>query len=287
MLKTEYEGRLQSKDLQLKDKDDAIERLRDLKAKLSTKMLGETHEQHCEVAFAQLRATAFQPATFGKDTKSSESGSKGDYIFRDHAADGTECISIMFEMKNEDDATKTKQKNEYFLKELDKDRNEKGCEYTVLVSLLESESEIYNVGIVDASHIYPRMYVIRPQFFIPIITLIRNAAQATIQVKSELARVQEQNLDITNFESKLRELLGGWAGSAQNAEKQFVKAIDDIDKAIKNLEDVKEALRLSAKHLGTASGKADKITIRALTRGNPTMAAKFAELERAEDTSVS
>jgi hypothetical protein len=261
---------------------ETLDTYKDFKARLSTKMLGETLEKHCETSFEQLRATAFQTATFGKDNDA-RSGSKGDYIFRDRAPAGAEFISIMFEMKNEADATASKKKNEDFLRELDKDRTEKGCEYAVLVSVLEPESDLYNGGIVDVSHLYPKMYVVRPQFFIPIITLLRNAAQATIQVRSELALMREQNVDITDFELRLREMVTGWTSSAQNAEKQFGNAIDGIDKAIADLEKVKEALRLSAKHLNTASGKADKITIRALTRGNATMAAKFAEIEQLAD----
>lgn len=279
LLRTDFEGRLQSKDLLLKDKDDAIERLRDLKAKLSTKMLGETLEQHCQIAFEQLRATAFRSATFGKDNTTSESGSKGDYIFRDRSGDGAEYISIMFEMKNEADATKSKQTNESFLKELDKDRNEKNCEYAILVTLLEPESEIYNAGIVDLSHIYPKMYAIRPQFFIPMITLLRNSAQATIGIRSELARIQEQNLDITNFEARLGEFQTSFSKNVGDAAKQYDFAINAIDAAIKKLEDTKEALRLWVKHLNTASGKADKLSIRALTKGNWTMGAQFAALE--------
>jgi hypothetical protein len=261
---------------------ETLDTYKDFKARLSTKMLGETLEKHCETSFEQLRATAFQTATFGKDNDA-RSGSKGDYIFRDRAPAGAEFISIMFEMKNEADATASKKKNEDFLRELDKDRTEKGCEYAVLVSVLEPESDLYNGGIVDVSHLYPKMYVVRPQFFIPIITLLRNAAQATIQVRSELALMREQNVDITDFELRLREMVTGWTSSAQNAEKQFGNAIDGIDKAIADLEKVKEALRLSAKHLNIASGKADKITIRALTRGNATMAAKFAEIEQLAD----
>lgn len=280
VLRTEFETRLQSKDLLLKDKEDAIERLRDLKARLSTKMLGETLEQHCQIAFEQLRATAFRSATFGKDNTASESGSKGDYIFRDHGGDADdEYISIMFEMKNEADATKAKQTNESFLKELDKDRQEKRCEYAILVTLLEPESEIYNAGIVDVSHIYPKMYVIRPQFFIPMISLLRNSAQATIGIRSELARVKEQNLDITNFEQRLGEFQISFSKNVGDAEKQYDNAIDAIDAAIKKLEDSKEALRLWVKHLKTASGKSEKLSIRSLTKGNSTMENRFAAIE--------
>lgn len=267
---------------QIKDRDDTIERLKDLKARLSTKMVGETLEQHCEFEFERLRSTAFQSATFGKDNDAS-SGSKGDYIFRDNDPSGVEYISIMFEMKNEADATKTKQRNEDFLKELDKDRTEKHCEYAVLVSMLEPESEHYNAGIVDVAHKYPKMYVVRPQFFIPIITLLRNASQSTIQVRSELARVQEQNVDITNFEESLQKFKKEFSFSYGHASTQFDESIHRIDEAIKDLEKTKEALRKSLGHLSAASNKADNVTIRALTRGNPTMEAKFAELEELED----
>jgi len=261
--------------------NETITSYKDFKARLSTKMLGETLEQHCEISFEQLRATAFQTATFGKDNDAA-TGSKGDYIFRDHAPDGTEYISIMFEMKNEADATATKKKNEDFFKELDKDRKEKGCEYAVLVSVLEPDSELYNGGIVDVSHLYPKMYVIRPQFFIPIITLLRNAAQATISVRSELARVQEQNVDITNFESKLYDFKKGFDRNYRLASEQFQDAIKAIDDAIKDLEKTKTKLLSSENNLRLANDKADGLTIKALTRGNPTMAAKFAELERDE-----
>ena len=266
---------------QLKDRDELIERLKDMKTKLSTKMLGETLEEHCKIAFEQLRATGFQQATFVKDNDAA-SGSKGDFIFRDQDADGVEYISIMFEMKNEADATATKKTNESFLKELDKDRNEKGCEYAVLVSMLEADSEIYNAGIYDASHIYPKMYVVRPQFFIPIITLLRNAAQSTIQIRSELARVQEQNVDITNFEANLQKFKKEFSYSFGNASTQFDEAIHRIDEAIKDLEKTKDGLRKSLGHLSAASNKADNVSIRQLTRGNATMEEKFAELNKAE-----
>jgi hypothetical protein len=265
--------------------NETISTYRDFKARLSTKMLGETLEQHCEIAFEQLRATAFQTATFGKDNDAT-SGSKGDYIFRDHAADGTEYISIMFDMKNEADATATKKKNEDFLKELDKDRKEKGCEYAVLVSVLEPESELYNGGIVDVSHLYAKMYVVRPQFFVPTITLLRNAAQQTIQVRSELARVQEQNADITRFESKLRDFKNGFDRNFRLASEQFQDAIKSIDAAIKDLEKTKAKLLSSENNLRLANDKAEGLTIKALTRGNPTMAAKFAALERADVVGV-
>lgn len=268
---------------QIKDRDDAIERLRDMKAKLSTKMVGETLEQHCEIEFNRLRATGFPRAYFEKDSDV-RGGSKGDYIFRDSDESGTEFISIMFEMKNESDTTATKKKNEDFLRELDKDRNEKNCEYAVLVSLLEPDSELYNAGIVDVSHRFSKMYVIRPQFFIPIITLLRNAAQSTLTYKTELARVREQNIDITNFESELDEFRCGFARNYNLASKRFKTAIDEIDKTIDHLQKTKEALLGSENNLRLANNKADDLTIKKLTRGNPTMAAKFTELKDAEDS---
>jgi hypothetical protein len=261
--------------------NETIESYKDFKARLSTKMVGETLEQHCEIEFNRLRSAAFPNAYFEKDNDVS-AGSKGDYIFREESAPGVEVMSIMFEMKNESDATATKKKNEDFLKELDKDRNQKGCEYAILVSLLEPESELYNGGIVDVSHRHPKMYVVRPQFFIPIITLLRNAALSTVQVKSELARVQEQNVDITAFESKLRTFKDGFARNYNLASDQFQEAIKRIDEAIKDLEKTKENLLKSANNLRLANEKADGLTIKSLTRGNPTMAAKFAELEAAE-----
>lgn len=272
---------------QIKDRDDTIERLKDLKTRLSTKMVGETLEQHCEIEFNKWRASAFPNAYFEKDNDAS-SGSKGDFIFRDFDGDDVEFISIMFEMKNESDDTKAKKKNEDFLKELDKDRNEKGCEYAVLVSLLEPDSELYNAGIVDVSYRFPKMYVVRPQFFIPIITLLRNAAQSTMQYKNELALVKTQNIDITNFELELEQFKVGFGRNYDLASRQFQAAVDDIDKAIKNLEKVKEGLLKSANNLRLANDKAQDVTIKRLTRGNPTMAAKFAELERPaiEDTSA-
>ena len=263
---------------QIKDRDAAIERLRDLKARLSTKMVGETLEQHCETEFNRLRATAFARAYFEKDNDAS-SGSKGDYIFRDHDEHGTEIVSIMFEMKNENDQTATKKKNEDFLKELDKDRTEKGCEYAVLVSLLEPESELYNGGIVDVSHRYPKMYVVRPQFFIPIITLLRNAAQGALHYKNELALVKAQNLDITRFEEQLDDFKDKFGRNWRLASDGFVEAIKRIDEAIKDLEKTKEALHKSANNLRLANDKAEDLTIKKLTRGNPTMTAKFAELK--------
>ena len=268
---------------QIKDRDDAIERLRDMKARLSTKMVGETLEQHCETEFNRIRATAFPKAYFEKDNDA-RSGSKGDYIFRDLDEAGTDVVSIMFEMKNESDETATKKKNEDFLKELDKDRNEKGCEYAVLVSLLEPESELYNSGIVDVSHRYPKMYVVRPQFFIPIITLLRNAAQNSLKYKSELAMVKAQNIDITNFEEELDAFKTGFARNYELASKKFKTAIEEIDKTIDHLQKTKDALLGSENNLRLANNKAEDLTVKKLTKGNPTMAAKFEELKSQDIT---
>ena len=264
---------------QLKDRDDAIERLRDMKARLSTKMVGETLEQHCETEFNRIRATAFPRAYFEKDNDA-RSGSKGDYIFRDKDEADTEIVSIMFEMKNESDRTASKTKNEDFLKELDKDRNEKGCEYAVLVSLLEPDSELYNTGIVDVFHRYPKMYVVRPQFFIPIITLLRNAAMNSLKYKSELALVKAQNIDITKFESELETFKNAFARNYDLAANHFQKAITEIDKSIDHLQKTKEALLGTDRNLRLANDKAQEVTIKKLTRGNPTMAGKFAELRK-------
>ncbi len=268
---------------QIKDRDDAIERLRDMKARLSTKMVGETLEQHCETEFNRLRATAFPKAYFEKDNDS-RTGSKGDYIFRDADEAGTEIVSIMFEMKNENDRTATKNKNEDFLKELDKDRGEKGCEYAVLVSLLEPDSELYNTGIVDVSHRHPKMYVVRPQFFIPIITVLRNAAQHSLKYKSELALMRAQNIDITHFEDQIDEFKTAFGRNWRLASEGFVDAIKRIDDAIKDLEKTKEALHKSANNLRLANDKAEDLTIKRLTRGNPTMAAKFRELKAGDES---
>lgn len=266
---------------QIKDRDDAIERLRDMKAKLSTKMIGETLEQHCEVEFNRIRATAFPRAYFEKDNDA-RSGSKGDYIFRDSDEAGNEIVSIMFEMKNESDTTATKKRNEDFLKELDKDRAEKGCEYAILVSLLEPESELYNTGIVDVFHRYPKMYVVRPQFFIPIITLLRNAAMNSLQYKSELALVKAQNIDITNFEQELDNFKSAFGKNYELASRRFQTAIDEIDKSIDHLQKTKEALLGTDRNLRLANDKAQDVTIKKLTRNNPTMASKFAELKDQE-----
>jgi hypothetical protein len=264
---------------QIKDRDDAIERLRDMKARLSTKMVGETLEQHCETEFNRIRATAFPRAYFEKDNDA-KSGSKGDYIFRDKDEADTEIVSIMFEMKNESDTTATRQRNEDFLKELDRDRNEKGCEYAVLVSLLEPESELYNTGIVDVFHRYPKMYVIRPQFFIPIITLLRNAAMNSLKYKTELALVRAQNIDITNFENELESFKSAFAKNYDLASRKFQTAIDEIDKSIDHLQKTKEALLGTDRNLRLANDKAQDVTIKRLTRGNPTMAGKFGEVKK-------
>jgi hypothetical protein len=268
---------------QIKDRDDQIERLRDLKARLSTKMVGETLEQHCEIEFNRIRAAAFQRAHFEKDNDA-RTGSKGDYIFRDSDESGAEIVSIMFEMKNESDQTATKKRNDDFLKELDKDRLEKGCEYAVLVSLIEPESELYNSGIVDVSHRYPKMYVVRPQFFVPLITLLRNAALNAMKYKSELALVRSQNVDITKFETQLDEFKTSFGRNWRLASEGFEDAVKRIDEAIKDLERTKDALHKSANNLRLANDKADDLTIKKLTRGNPTMAAKFAELKNADSS---
>ena len=273
-LKEKYETQIQ-------DRDDAIDRLKDLKAKLSTKMVGETLEQHCETEFNQLRATAFPNAYFEKDNDA-KTGSKGDYIFKDADTDGNEIVSIMFEMKNESDTTATKKKNEDFYKELDKDRNEKNCEYAILVSLLEPESELYNSGIVDVSHRYKKMYVIRPQFFIPMITLLRNAAMNTLEYKSELALVKSQSIDVTEFEDNLETFKSGFARNYDLASRKFEDAVKEIDNSIKHLQKTKDALLGTDRNLRLANDKAQDVTIKKLTRGNPTMKAKFDKLS--EDT---
>ncbi len=273
-LKDKYETRI-------KDREDTIERLKDMKAKLSTKMVGETLEQHCEVEFNRIRATAFPRAYFEKDNDA-RTGSKGDFIFRDVDEAGTESVSIMFEMKNESDATATKKRNEDFLKELDKDRTEKGCEYAVLVSLLEPENELYNGGIVDVSHRHPKMYVVRPQFFIPIITLLRNAALNSLQYRNELALVKAQNIDITTFEDELEAFKSAFGRNYALASDRFQKAIAEIDKSIDHLQKTKEALLGTDRNLRLANDKAQDVTIKKLTRKNPTMAAKFAELKKPE-----
>lgn len=277
-LQEKFAAELNAKDNIIRLKDEEIELRKDMKLKLSTKMLGETLEQHCETEFNKLRATAFPNAYFEKDNDSS-SGSKGDFIFRETNHDGIEIVSIMFEMKNEADLTATKKRNEDFLKELDKDRNEKKCEYAVLVSLLELDNELYNSGIVDVSHKYPKMYVVRPQFFIPIITLLRNAALNSVQYKHELALVRSQNIDITNFEEKMNKFKEGFARNYDLASRKFKDAIDGIDKTIKELEKTKAALLSSENNLRLANEKTEDLTIKKLTHGNPTMKQKFEELK--------
>jgi len=280
--KQQLEASLKDKYItELKTKDEMIAYYKDMKAKLSTKMIGETLEQHCETQFNQIRATAFPNAYFEKDTNIS-SGSKGDYIYRETDENGTEIISIMFEMKNEEDETATKKKNEDFLKELDKDRNQKNCEYAVLVSLLEPENEFYNSGIADLSYRYPKMYVIRPQFFIPMITVLRNAALNSLKYKSELALVRNQNIDITNFEERIESFKSGFSKNYDLASRKFKAAIDEIDKNIKSLEKIKENLLSSENNLRLANDKAENLTIKRLTKGNSTMTSMFAELDEEE-----
>lgn len=276
-LKQQFTIELQNKDAIIKYKDDEIARVKDMKLKLSTKMLGETLEQHCEIEFNKLRSTAFPKSYFEKDSDAS-SGSKGDYIFKETDEAGNEIISIMFEMKNEGDETATKKRNEDFFKELDKDRSEKKCEYAVLVTVLEAENELYNSGIVDVAHKYPKMYVVRPQFFIPIITILRNAAMNSLQYKSELALVRNQNIDITNFEEKVNKFRDGFSKNFLLAQSHFQTAIEEIDKSIARMQKVKEALTSSENQLRLANQKADDLTIKKLTHGNPTMKAKFDEL---------
>ena len=261
---------------QLTAKDSEIAFYKDFKARQSTKMIGESLEQHCEISFNQLRATGFKNAYFEKDNDA-RTGSKGDYIYRECDETGTEFISIMFEMKNEADETATKHKNEDFFKELDKDRNEKHCEYAVLVSLLESDSDLYNNGIVDVSHRYPKMYVIRPQFFIPMITLLRNAALNTVATRQELALIKNQNIDITNFEENIETFKKGFARNYNLASEQFAKAIEEIDKSIDHLEKIKKQLTSSENNLRLANNKAEDLTIKKLTKNSPTMAALFEE----------
>lgn len=261
-------------EVRLRDRDEEIERLKDFKAKLSTKMVGETLEQHCEIEFNRIRATAFPQAYFEKDNDT-RSGSKGDYIFKDIDETGTEIVSIMFEMKNESDTTATKKKNEDFFKELDKDRREKGCEYAILVSLLEPENELYNTGIVDVSYRYEKMYVIRPQFFIPMITLLRDAASNALSYKNELALVKAQNIDVTNFEADLEDFKSKFGRNYELASKQFQTAVAEIDKSITHLQKTRDALLKSENNLRLANDKAQDVTVKKLTRKNPTMQEKF------------
>lgn len=265
-------------EIEIKQKDEAIAFYKDFKAKQSTKMVGESLEQHCEIEFNRLRMTAFKHAEFGKDNDA-KTGSKGDYIYREADENGTEIISIMFEMKNEGDETATKKKNEHFFKELDKDRKEKKCEYAILVTMLEADNELYNNGIVDVSYAYEKMYVIRPQFFIPIITLLRNAALNSLQYKQEVALMREQNIDITNFEEDLNLFKTAFAKNYDLASRKFKTAIDEIDKTISHLQKTKEALLSSENNLRLANNKAEDLTVKKLTRKNPTMKEKFEQLE--------
>ena len=284
-LKEKYELELRSKkdqfELELKAKDEAIAFYKDFKAKQSTKMVGESLEQHCEIEFNRLRMTAFPRAEFGKDNDA-KTGSKGDYIYREYDENGIEILSIMFEMKNENDETATKKKNEHFFKELDKDRHEKQCEYAILVSLLEADNELYNTGIVDVSYRYPKMYVVRPQFFIPIITLLRNAALNSLQYKQELALMRDQHIDITHFEEDLETFKKGFARNYELASKKFQSAIDEIDKTIKSLEKTKAALLSSENNLRLANNKAEDLTVKKLVKNNPTMKQRFEELNSDE-----
>ena len=273
-LTEKFNDKLNHKDETLKLKDEEILRLKDFKQKLSTKMIGETLEQHCETEFNKLRATAFQNAYFEKDNDHS-GGTKGDYVFKEKDMNGNEIVSIMFEMKNEGDETATKKKNEDFFAKLDKDRRDKGCEYAVLVSLLESDNEFYNTGIVDVSYKYEKMYVIRPQFFIPIISLLRNAGMKSLQYKAELTIMRNQNVDITNFEDKINDFKTGFARNYDLASRQFGEAIKEIDKTMTHLQKTKEALLASVNNLRLANNKADDLTIKKLTHGNPTMKEKF------------
>ncbi len=275
-IEEKFSQQLVVKDETIRMKEDEIERLRDFKQKLSTKMIGETLEQHCEYEFNKLRATGFQDAYFEKDNDA-KGGTKGDYIYKENDNEGNEIISIMFEMKNENDETATKKKNEDFFAKLDKDRKAKGCEYAVLVSLLESENEFYNTGIVDVSYKFEKMYVVRPQFFIPIITLLRNAAMNSMKYKAELNLMKSQNIDITNFEEKIDAFKTGFARNYDLASRKFKTAIDEIDKTITHLQKTKDALLSSENNLRLANNKADDLTIKKLTHGNPTMKAKFDE----------
>ncbi|WP_225035993.1 DUF2130 domain-containing protein [Winogradskyella sp. SM1960] len=270
----QFKNKLEHKDEALKLKEEEIERLKDYKQKLSTKMIGETLEQHCETEFNKLRATAFQNAYFEKDNDAS-GGTKGDYIYKEQDINGNEVISIMFEMKNENDQTATKKKNEDFFAKLDKDRKAKGCEYAVLVSLLEADNEFYNTGIVDVSYKYDKMYVVRPQFFIPIISLLRNAGMKSLQYKAELTLMRNQNVDITNFEEKINDFKTGFARNYDLASRQFGEAIKEIDKTMNHLQKTKDNLLSSVNNLRLANNKAEDLTIKKLTRGNPTMKQKF------------
>lgn len=276
-LKERYTNQLSAKEEMLNLKNDEIERLKDYKQKLSTKMLGESLEQHCEIEFNKLRATAFQSAYFEKDNDASD-GTKGDYIFREEDQDGNEIVSIMFEMKNENDQTSTKKKNDDFLAKLEKDRKAKGCEYAVLVSLLEADNDYYNTGIVDVGHKYDKMYIIRPQFFIQLITLLRNTGLKSLEYKAEIKLMRSQNIDITNFEDKITAFKEGFAKNYELANKKFTLAIAEIDKTISHLQKTKDALLSSDRNLRLANDKAEGLTIKKLTYNNPTMKEKFNNL---------
>lgn len=281
-LNEKFNNKLNLKEETIKMKDDEIARLKDFKQKLSTKMIGETLEQHCEAEFNKLRATAFQNSYFEKDNDS-RGGNKGDFIYKETDESGNEIISIMFEMKNENDETATKKKNEDFFTKLDKDRKEKNCEYAVLVSLLESDNELYNTGIVDVSYRYKKMYVVRPQFFIPIITLLRNAAMNSMEYKRELNMMRSQNVDITNFEEKINTFKQAFAKNYDLASRKFKAAIDGIDKTISQLQKTKAALLSSENNLRLANNKADDLTIKKLTYGNPTMKAEFDKISKTSE----
>jgi hypothetical protein len=276
-LKEKHKQELDNKEAIINYKEEEINRLKDMKSKLSSKMLGESLEQHCDIEFNKIRPSGFQKAYFEKDNDS-KTGSKGDYIFKDFDSEGNEIISIMFEMKNQADEGSIKKKNEDFLIKLDKDRNEKNCEYAILVTMLEPENELYNTGIVDMSHKYPKMYIIRPQFFIPIITLLRNAAMKSLQYKTELALIRNQNIDITNFENDLKNFQDKFSYNFNLASNHFKDAIKEIDKAIATMQSVKEALTKSEYQLRLANDKSESLTIRKLVKNNPTMKAKFDEL---------
>lgn len=276
-LLTDFRNKLELKEQTIKLNQEEIERLKDYKLKLSTKMLGETLEQHCEISFNQLRSTAFPTAYFEKDNDAS-GGTKGDYIYKETDPEGNEIISIMFEMKNENDQTTTKKRNEDFFAKLDKDRKAKKCEYAVLVSALESESELYNQGIVDVSYKYGKMYVVRPQFFIPVITVLRNAALNAVKYKAEMNRMKNQQIDVTNFEEKIETFKNGFARNYDLASRQFGKAIEEIDKSIDHLNKIKDALTSSERNLRLANDKVEDLTIKKLTHNNPTMTQKFDEL---------
>ena len=283
-LRTNLEERMRSeverKNYEIRMKDDAIDRLKDFKTKLSTKMVGESLEEHCKMEFDRIRPTAFNKNVHFEKDNDASSGTKGDFIYREFDDEGVEIISIMFEMKNEQDATATKKKNEDFLKKLDEDRTKKGCEYAVLVSLLESDSELYNSGIVDVSYRFPKMYVVRPQAFITIITLLRNAAMNSLQFKTELAQVRAQNVDITNFESRLNEFKSGFAMNYERASKHLITAVEGIDKTINQLQKIRDGLVRSEDNLRLANNKAEEISIKKLTKGNPTMTQRFDELNQ-------